>query len=214
MNQFTRLEILQIRQEIKALENEKKMARGGLRVSQTDRQIATNEIATKYGMAGVKLARMITPVRRNWRAEKDARAVAAAAANAAINVIDVIDVSKADETVATESLLEQLNQKKSEQEARQAEIAELEKAMAAAAAAELEELKKATAAKDECFKGKYVYVYEHDNNKSRNLVFRIVSRGRDQIHVCYFDDAEKANKVARNIDKVVLRAIEKLAGDA
>ena len=198
MYQFTKQEIFQIRQEIKALENEKKMARGGVRVSQTDRQIATNEVAKKYDMTGVALVRMVT-VKRNRRVSKAEPVVAEPVVA---------------EPVVGASLLEQLNQKKAEAEARQAEIAELEKAVEAEAEAELEELKKATAAKDYCFKGHFVYVYTHDSKNHRHLVYRIVSRGKQQIHVCYFDNLEKANKVAKNIDNVVLRAIEKLAGDA
>lgn len=178
IEKLTKQEIGQIRQEIKSLENEQREKRGGLRVSQVDRQIATNEVAKSYGMTGIELARMVAG--KSWRVAKSEKEAAVAA--------------------TAQSLIEQMSQKHAaELEALRLEIANIEKRGT-----------KATV-NDGFFKGKYVCVYSGSTAKPNSV--RVVSRGK-AIHVGYFDDVKQANKIAENIERLVEKAIEAIAGDA
>lgn len=76
IEKLTKQEILQIQQDIKAQETEQKKIRNGKRVSQIDRQVAINEVATSYGMPDIELARhgaevqlMIEEMRQKHAAE-------------------------------------------------------------------------------------------------------------------------------------------------
>ena len=77
IEQLTKQEISQIKQEIESLASEERDKRGGLRISPTDRQIATNTIAKGYGMTGIDLARMVADKSR--RAVKENKATGATA---------------------------------------------------------------------------------------------------------------------------------------
>ena len=181
IEQLTKQEIGQIKQEIIALENEKKAERGGLRVSQVDRQIATNEVAKKYGMTGIDLARLVGN-----------------------KSLPTAKTEKKEAVATDDALIEQMNQLTQkyadDMEALKAAVAERQKPAA-------------KADKDDAFKGQYVYVYVHQDKRNRKLVFRVVSRGREQIHICYFENIKNANRVARNIDNVVCKVVENMAGD-
>jgi transcription elongation GreA/GreB family factor len=77
IEQLTKQEISQIKQEIESLASELRDKRGGARLSPADRQIATNAVAKTYGMTGIELARIVSS--KSWRAVKEQKQVTATA---------------------------------------------------------------------------------------------------------------------------------------